>query len=66
MAILKNETIYLPDSKTTTPQDYADWMEMGTAKMLQKWQVAKIMPTAENALGKWLKNQEAILALIDK
>ena len=65
MAMLKNETIYLPDSKTSTPQDYAYWMEAGTAKMLQKWQVAGIMPTDENALGKWLKNQEAILAVID-
>jgi hypothetical protein len=65
-AMLKNETIYLPDINKTSPEAYAIWLEAGTNKMLEKWRKAGIQPTAENFLGKWLKNKEAIAALIDK
>jgi len=64
MAILRQQTIYLPDIKTTTPQNYATWIEAGNNKMLQKWQLAGIIPTEDNYLGKWLKNKEALINAI--
>lgn len=65
-AMLKDETIYLPDINQMSPQAYGLWLEDGTTKMLEKWRKAGIQPTEENYLGKWLKNKEAIVALIDK
>lgn len=65
-AMLRDETIYLPDVNKISPQAYALWLEAGTNKMLEKWNKAGIQPTDENFLGKWIKNKEAIVALIDK
>ena len=65
-AMLKDETIYLPDIKKTTPESYAQWIEAGTTKMLEKWSKAGILPSEENYLGKWLKNKDKIIALINK
>ena len=65
-AMLRDETIYLPDTNEASPQSYALWLEAGTAQMLEKWSKAGIQPTDENYLGKWLKNKDNIIALIKK
>ena len=65
-AMLRDETIYLPDTNEASPQSYLLWLEAGTNKMLEKWRKAGIQPTEENFLGKWIKSKEAIDALIDK
>ena len=65
-AMLKDETIYSPDINKTPPESYALWLEAGTTKMLEKWSKSGIQPTDENYLGKWLKNKDNIIALINK
>ena len=65
-AMLKDETIYLPDINKTSTQSYVLWLEAGTSKMLEKWAKVGIYPTEENYLGKWLKNKEALTNLINK
>ena len=65
-AMLRDDTIYLPDIKTTSPEDYRIWLEAGTQKLIEKWQTYGIGVTQENYLGKWLKNKEKLIALINK
>ena len=66
IAMLRDQTIYLPDIKTVQPQVYRIWLEQGSQKMLRKWRERGISPTENNTLGKWLKDKEKIIVLLDK
>lgn len=52
--------------KQNPPEVYRQWVEDGSDKMLEKWRSSGIHPSDENYLGKWLKNKEVILKLIDQ
>ncbi len=66
IAMLRDQTIYLPDINTVQPQVYRIWLEQGSLKMIKKWRERGISPTDNNILGKWLKDKEKIIALLDK
>lgn len=64
-AMLKSETIYMPKIEETSEEAYAQWLEIGSVRMLEKWKNAGIRPTEQNYLGKWIKNKEALADLIN-
>ena len=66
IAMLRDETIYMPDIHTTPPELYLQWLEQCSGRMIEKWQASGIDPTPENYLGKWLKTKELLSQIIHK
>lgn len=64
VAIIRDETIYIPQLRSLTPQQSAIWIEKGTEKMIEKWNKAGINPNEQNQLGKWIKHKDRLICLI--
>lgn len=65
-AMVQDENIYMIKLSKLSPKQSIIWLEMGTEKMLEKWQKFGIEASPENHLGKWLKQKEKLIQILNE
>lgn len=65
-ALIRDESIYMPNYKKMTEEEYVIWLEKGTEKMIEKWRKYGVAPHGGNYLGKWINQKDKIISLINE